>query len=139
MGQLITTIVSVILLAFVQIGVVQVHTVMQLKNELLDLSFATTKFVSNRGGRSDTDVTQAVKRFIKEEVNHKPYKLKDTDIRFLIKRSHAQDRVLWSHADEFTIQMELPAPVLSKLFPFYQHSIYSQRQGTINVMDYDHL
>lgn len=137
MGQLITTILSVILLALVQIGVVQVHTVLQLKNELLDLSFATTKFVSNRGGRSDTDVMQAVKQFIKEEANHKLYKFKDTEIRFLIKRSHAQDRVLWSHADEFILQMELPVPVLSKLFPFYKHSIYSQRQGTINVMDYD--
>ncbi|MCG7319081.1 hypothetical protein [Brevibacillus laterosporus] len=137
MGQLITTILSVILLILVQIGCVQIHTVFQMKNELLDVSFATTKFISNRGARSEADVTHAVEQFIKEEVKRKPYQLKDTDIVFSIKRSYAQDQALWSHADEFRLQMELAIPALSQLFLTDKPLIYAHRQGTINAMDYD--
>ncbi|WP_232699085.1 hypothetical protein [Brevibacillus daliensis] len=137
MGQLITTIMSLLLLVIVQVGVVQFHLISQIKNELLDISFATATFISNRGGISEADVSQAARDFVKEELKIKSYQLDEKDLTMGISRTFAQEPVLWSHADQFELSMRVPVPFITRVFGRDSDQIYVTRNGTINVMDYD--
>ncbi len=137
MGQLITTIVCVLVLLIVPLGVVQVHTVMQMRSELLELSFSTAKFISNRGGTSSDEVLLATKAFIRDELSHKAYRLEEKDVQLELVRTKAHDSTLWSHEDVFQLKMEIPYPVLTTLFSEWQHPIAVKRTGSINTMDYD--
>lgn len=136
MSQLIATLLSVMLLLIVPLGLVQVHTVMSAKSELLDLSLAATKFISNRGATSDGDIEHAVRSFIRQELENKAFHLDEADITITLTRNVAADPRLWSHEDVFTLRLELPYPRITNLFTKY-HAISVSRMGTVNVMDYD--
>lgn len=137
MGQLITTIVSIMLLLLVPLGIVQVHTAIQMENELLDVSMAATKYISNRGGKNDADVQMSVVSYIQQELSQKMYHLKPQDVKLAISRTNKHHPVLWSHEDEFQISMEIPYPALTQLFASWQRPLLIVRTGTINTMDYD--
>jgi hypothetical protein len=137
MGQLIATILNVIVLLVVPLGVVQLHAVMQLRGELIDVSVAATKYISNHGGTSDADVLHNVREFIREELAGKAYHIKDSDIQLQILRTRAADQVLWSHEDEFHLRLSIPYPHIANLFVNWEKPITVERIGTINVMDYD--
>jgi hypothetical protein len=137
MGQLITTIISILVLLCVPAGILQVHTVMQMKSELVDLSYAAAKFVSNHGGMSDTDVLRNVRSFVQTELDGKAYKLADSDITVEIVRTKGADPTLWSHADEFRLSLEMPYPKVINLFAGFEKPLRIERLGTINTMDYD--
>jgi hypothetical protein len=137
MGQLIAAIINVIVLLVVPLGVMQVHAVMQVRSELIDVSVAATKYVSNHGGTSDADVLHNVREFIREEITGKAYHLKDSDIQVQIVRTKAADQILWSHEDEFRLLLTVPYPKMTNLFLHSEQPIAVERSGTINVMDYD--
>lgn len=137
MGQLIATILNIMVLLVVPLGVVQLHSVMQLRGELIDLSVATTKYISNHGGTSNEDVLHKVREFIREELSGKAYHIKDSDVQLQILRTKAADQVLWSHEDEFRLRMAIPYPNIANLFVNWEKPITVERNGTINVMDYD--
>ncbi|MGD8192473.1 hypothetical protein ACQCN2_21090 [Brevibacillus ginsengisoli] len=137
MSQLITTILSVLLLLVVPLGVTQVHTVLQMKSECLELSFAATKFLSNHGGKNETEVLHDLKQFIAEEVKDKAYHVSSDDITISATRIHNTFPSLWSHEDEFRISLRMPYPILTNIFPNWERPIESRRIGTIQVMDYD--
>ncbi|GAA4721384.1 hypothetical protein [Brevibacillus fulvus] len=137
MGQLITTILSVIVLLFVPVGIVQLHIVAQMRAELHELSFATVKFISNHGGRSEAEVLESTRAFIEMELASKRYELKEDELKLAVSRTKAADEQLWSHEDEFTLRMEMPFPRMTELFPEWDKPIVIVRTGTINVMDYD--
>ncbi|WP_134685201.1 hypothetical protein [Brevibacillus migulae] len=137
MGQLIATIMNVMLLLMVPLGILQAHTVLQMKSELMEISFAATKYVTNHGGRSDADILSAVRNFIHEEAEGKAYQLREDQIGIEIIRTKSADPTLWSHEDEFVLRMSMPYPKLTTLFPEWERKITTERTGTINVMDYD--
>lgn len=137
MSQLITTILSVLLLLGVPLGVVQIHNAMQLKGELMELSFAATKYVNNHGGRSEADVRYAVQQFISQELSSKSYHLTLSDLAITIQRVNPSNPNVWSHEDEFTLTMQMKYPFISHLIPLGTKPIEVKRTGTIQVMDYD--
>jgi hypothetical protein len=137
MGQLITTIMNIIVLLLVPLGVLQVHTVLQMKNELLEMSLAATKYVTNHGGMNDSDVVAQIRGFIRQEVSQKSYRLDENEIQIEVTRTKAADPMKWSHEDDFLLRMSIPYPQLTTLFPEWQRPLVVERTGTVNVMDYD--
>jgi|GEM_PF-656260 len=137
MGQLISVIVHVMLLLTVPLGFVQIHTAIQMKNELLDLSFAVTKQVSNRGGLNEADIQKMVRDVIRQELATKTYRLEEEDIQAEIVRTKAAQHALWSHEDEFRLSLSMPFPLLSPVFNKWATPLSVTRTGTINMMDYD--
>ncbi|WP_289141453.1 hypothetical protein [uncultured Brevibacillus sp.] len=63
----------------------------QTRNELLEVSAAATKYVSNH--------------------------ISGTELSVIVTRIHAADPILWSHEDEFVLQMSIPFPQFTKLIP----------------------
>ncbi|WP_139492549.1 hypothetical protein [Brevibacillus dissolubilis] len=139
MTQLITTLLSVLTLLVVPLGVVQVHTVMQMKMELADLSFSVAKFISNHGGSNDQTVDSSVRQFIQNEIAAKQYDgLRASDIDFQIRRNRTANPTLWSHEDEFTLMLKATFPRFSNLFPYTEEQyLTSEHSGTVNIMEYD--
>lgn len=137
MGQLIATIMNVMILLLVPLGILQVHTVLQAKAELAEMSLAATKYVTNHGGRSEQEIVDGVRSFIREELKEKVYKLQEEQIGIEIIRTKGADQVVWSHEDEFRLRMTLPYPQLTTLFPEWEQEITVERTGTVNIMDYD--
>jgi len=137
MGQVVVTLLSSIVLLIVPLSVMQVHTVMQMRSELLDVSLAATKFLSNRGGTSDSDVQAAVRQFIRNELESKAYRLEDNNITVSVNRTKAQDPYLWSHEDEFELRIGIPYPQITTFIPYEQQPLMIDRTGTINIMNYD--
>ncbi len=137
MGQFITTLLSIMLLLVVPVGVAQVHTVLQMKSELQELSFAAAKFVNNHGGQNESEIETALRQFVQQELGSKTYRLKPEDVMVSVQRIVTTNPDVWSHEDEFSLQMEMPYPLLSGLFPEWARPLEIQRIGTIQVMDYD--
>lgn len=137
MGQIITTIVSIMLILLVPLGIVQVHVALQMENELLDLSMAATKYVSNHGGKNDGEIERKVDTFVQQQLSQKMYRLNPQDVKMSISRIKKQDPLLWSHEDEFQLIMEIPYPSITTLFVEWQKPLHVMRIGTINTMDYD--
>jgi hypothetical protein len=137
MGQLITTLVSVMILLVVPLGVVQIHTVSQMRSELIDLSLAATKYLSNHGGKGDAEVQNAVQQFVSQELASKVYRIEENELQIQVTRVHAADPTLWSHEDVFKLRLQIPYPGFTTLFSEWEAPIAIERTGTINVMDYD--
>ncbi|MGO0058686.1 hypothetical protein ACTID9_01235 [Brevibacillus fluminis] len=137
MGQVITTIVSIMLLLLVPLGIVQIHTALQTENELLELSLAATKYISNHGGRNDGEIKAKVSAFIQQELVQKRSRLQANDVSLVVTRIKMNDPVLWSHEDEFQLNLEIPYPSITTLFAQWQRPLHVMRIGTINTMDYD--
>jgi len=137
MGQLIAVILNVMVLLLVPLGILQVHTVVQTRNELLEVSAAATKYVSNHGGMNEVLVQQEVRAFISRELAEKRMSLSEPELAVTVTRIRAADPILWSHEDEFVLQMSIPFPQFTKLIPMPAKNLKVIRQGTINVMDYD--
>lgn len=137
MGQLIAVILNVMVLLLVPLGLLQVHTVIQAHNELLEISAAAAKYVSNHGGVNDAVVQQQVKRVISRELREKQFSLTEQDVAVSIVRTQSADPAMWSHEDEFMLSMEIPYPRFTNLLPTSSRTLAVSRQGTINVMDYD--
>lgn len=137
MGQLIATILNIMVLLLVPLGLLQVHTVIQAHNELLEVSAAAVKFISNHGGTSDTVIHQEVRAFISRELVEKQLSLPDSQLTISISRTLAADSVLWSHEDEFTLRIEIPFPRFTELIPMPANTMQVMRRGTVNIMDYD--
>lgn len=137
MGQLITTIMNVMVLLLVPIGVLQAHTVLQMKSELMEMSLAATKYVTNHGGRNEEEIVAEVRVFVQQELVAKAYQLRGDQIGIEITRTKAADPILWSHEDEFRLRMSMPYPQVTTLFSEWQREILVERTGTINMMDYD--
>ncbi|MBO8165525.1 MAG: hypothetical protein H0Z34_17755 [Brevibacillus sp.] len=136
MGQVIATLLCAVVLLVVPLGVVQVHLVMQVKSELADLSLAAAKYISNRGGLNQQDVEEAVRRFIEQELAEKPFRIEPAGVTVGVERLKAADPLLWSHEDQFRLQLGVPYPAITRLFVGKERLAVS-RYGTINVMDYD--
>ncbi|NGQ96421.1 hypothetical protein G3578_14755 [Brevibacillus sp. SYP-B805] len=137
MGQLLATIMNVMVLLMVPLGVLQAHVVLQMKSELLEISMAATKYVTNHGGKNDAEVVNQLRQFIHQELAEKSYRLDENDIRIEVARTKAADPILWSHEDEFRLRLSIPYPQLTALFPDWPQLLDVERTGTINVMDYD--
>lgn len=137
MGQLIAVILNVMVLLVVPLGILQVHTVVQARNELLEVSAAATKYVSNHGGTSEVELQQQVHDFISRELAEKRLSLSESELSVSITRTRSADPILLSHEDEFVLQMTIPFPQFTKLIPMPAKTLQVIRQGTINVMDYD--
>ncbi|MDR7319524.1 hypothetical protein [Brevibacillus nitrificans] len=137
MGQLFAVLLNVMVLLLVPLGILQVHTVVQTKNELLEVSAAAAKYVSNHGGADEAAVQQAVQAFISRELSEKKLSLSGSDLAVNITRTYSADPIVWSHEDEFELQLEVPYPRLTELFPLPAERMQVTRQGTVNVMDYD--
>jgi len=137
MGQLIAVILNVMVLLLVPLGLLQVHTVIQTHNELLEISAAAAKYVSNHGGVSDSVVQQQVRKVISRELKEKQFSLSEQDVAVSIVRTLSADPAIWSHEDEFILHLEIPYPWFTKLLPATSQTLTVSRQGTINVMDYD--
>lgn len=137
MGQLISTILQVIVLLIVPLGVVHIHTVLQARNELLEISLGAAKYISNYGGTNDMAVHQNVRQFVTQELTSKNFHLTESDIEIAVTRTIAAEPILWSHEDEFELRLEIQTPHVSNLFPDWDEPIFVVRTGTINKMDYD--
>ncbi|KQL47055.1 hypothetical protein AN963_19640 [Brevibacillus choshinensis] len=137
MGQLIAVILNVMVLLLVPLGILQIHTVIQAKNELLEVSAAAVKYVSNHGGVDEVTVQQEVLELISRELVEKQMSLPEPDLDVSITRTRWADPALWSHEDEFVLRMEIPYPRFTELIPLPAGKMQVTRQGTINTMDYD--
>lgn len=137
MGQIIAVILSVMVLLLVPLGVLQTHTVLQARNELLEISAAAAKYVSNHGGTSDAAVEQQVKGIIARELSEKGFSLPEQEVAITVVRTRSADPILWSHEDEFLLRLEIPYPRFTELIPIPNQSMEVVRYGTINMMDYD--
>jgi Flp pilus assembly protein TadG len=137
MGQLFAVLLNVMVLLLVPLGIMQVHTVVQTKNELLEVSAAAAKYVSNHGGTDEATIHQAVQAFILRELSEKKLSLSGSDLTVTITRTYSADPIVWSHEDEFELRVEAPYPRLTELFPLPAERMQVTRQGTVNVMDYD--
>lgn len=137
MGQLFSTILVIMVLLLVPLGVVQIHVVMQMKSELLDLSVTAAKFVSNHGGTSDSQVMASLRSYLKQELANKTYRINPDDVQVQIIRTKAAEPNVWSHEDEFKLVIGIPYPRITTLFPSWERPLTTERTGTINVMDYD--
>ena len=137
MGQLIAVILSLMVLLLVPLGVLQTHVILQARNELLEVSAAAAKYVSNHGGVSDTAVLQQVRDVISRELAEKQFSLPEQKIAVTIVRTRGADPLLWSHEDEFLLRLEIPCPRFTELIPMPDRTMEVVRHGTINIMDYD--
>jgi hypothetical protein len=137
MGQLVATILNVMLLLLVPAGILQIHTAVQAHNELLEIGTAAAKYVSNHGGISDTAVVQEVKQYVRQELADKSFHVQESDLQITVTRTKAADPIVWSHEDEFQLFLEMPFPRISALFPDWGKNISVVRFGTVQVMDYD--
>ncbi|USG65991.1 hypothetical protein NDK47_01130 [Brevibacillus ruminantium] len=137
MGQIIAVFLQVMVMLLVPLGILQVHTVIQTHNELLEVSAAATKYVSNHGGRGEGEVLGKVRAFISQELAEKSFSLSEDDLVVKVERSRAADPVLWSHEDEFMLEAELPFPLFTSWFSSSEKKMRVTRYGTINRMDYD--
>ncbi|MEJ8548747.1 hypothetical protein [Brevibacillus borstelensis] len=136
MGQVIAVFLQVMVLLLVPMGILQVHTVVQTHDELLEVSAAATKYISNHGGRGDAEVLSKVRAFIAKELTEKSFSLSEEELIVRVQRSRAADPVLWSHEDEFVLQAEIPFPLFVSWFPVGE-KMKVERHGTVNMMDYD--
>lgn len=137
MGQLIAVLLNVMVLLLVPLGVLQIHTIVQAKNELLEVSTAAAKYVSNHGGTDEAAIQQGVRDIIVHELREKQFSLPESELKVSISRTLSADPVLWSHADEFALKLEVPYPLFTDLFPIPSKKLQVTRHGTVNVMDYD--
>ncbi|RAT99470.1 hypothetical protein [Brevibacillus sp. Leaf182] len=137
MGQLIAVILNIMVMLLVPLGLLQVHTVVQARNELLEVSVAATKYVSNHGGTSEANLEQEVRALIARELREKKFSVPDQDLFVSITRTRSLDPVLWSHEDEFVVELAIPYPRFTSWIPMPADSLQVQRIGTVNIMDYD--
>jgi len=137
MGQLMAVILNVMVLLLVPLGILQVHTVVQAKNELLEVSAAAAKYVSNHGGTDEASVMYGVQEIISRELVEKQLSLSESELVVSVSRTYSADPVLWSHADEFELKLEIPYPRFTDLLPLPADRMQVIRHGTVNVMDYD--
>jgi len=137
MGQLIAVILNIMVLLLVPVGILQTHTVIQAKNELLEVSAAAVKYVSNHGGTSEATVEKKARELISSELAEKQMSLAGQELSVSITRTRSADPALWSHEDEFVLRVEVPYPRFTELIPMPGEKLQVTRQGTINVMDYD--
>ncbi|MED4571363.1 hypothetical protein [Brevibacillus agri] len=137
MGQLVAVILNVMLLLMVSLGLLQVHTVVQAENELMEVSAAATKYISNRGGTNESLLQEEVRAFIAKELVEKRFSLSEREMSVSVTRTHSADPVLWSHADEFSLVLTIPYPGFTSWILAPAETLQVTRQGTINVMDYD--
>lgn len=137
MGQLIAVILNIMVMLLVPLGLLQVHTVVQARNELLEVSVAATKYVSNHGGTSEANLQQEVRALIARELREKKFSVPDQDLSVSITRTRSLDPVLWSHEDEFVVELAIPYPRFTSWIPMPADSLQVQRIGTVNIMDYD--
>ncbi|WP_188066775.1 hypothetical protein [Brevibacillus brevis] len=137
MGQLIAVILNVMVMLLVPLGLLQVHTVVQARNELLEVSAAATKYVSNHGGTSEANLQQEVRALITRELREKKLSIPDQELFVSVTRTRSLDPVLWSHEDEFVVELAIPYPRFTTWIPMPADSLQVQRIGTVNIMDYD--
>ncbi|MCE0453670.1 hypothetical protein [Brevibacillus sp. AF8] len=137
MGQLIAVILNIMVMLLVPLGLLQVHTVVQARNELLEVSAAATKYVSNHGGTSEANLQQEVRALIAQELSEKKFSIPDQDLFVSVTRTRSLDPVLWSHEDEFVVELAIPYPRFTSWIPMPADSLQVQRIGTVNIMDYD--
>ncbi|QRG67851.1 hypothetical protein [Brevibacillus choshinensis] len=137
MGQLIAVILHIMVILLVPLGILQTHTVIQAKNELLEVSASAVKYVSNHGGTNEATVEQKVRELISSELAEKQMSLVGQELDVSITRTRSADPALWSHEDEFVLTVEAPFPRFTSLIPMPGEKLRVIRQGTINVMDYD--
>ncbi|MCC8433668.1 hypothetical protein HP567_003595 [Brevibacillus sp. M2.1A] len=137
MGQLIAVILNIMVMLLVPLGLLQVHTVVQARNELLEVSAAATKYVSNHGGTSEANLQQEVRALIARELSEKKFSIPDQDLFVSVTRTRSLDPVLWSHEDEFVVELAIPYPQFTSWIPMPADSLQVQRIGTVNIMDYD--
>ncbi|MBY0089205.1 hypothetical protein [Brevibacillus brevis] len=137
MGQLIAVILNIMVMLLVPLGLLQVHTVVQARNELLEVSAAATKYVSNHGGTSEANLQQEVRALIARELSEKKFSIPDQDLFVSVTRTRSLDPVLWSHEDEFVVELAIPYPRFTSWIPMPADSLQVQRIGTVNIMDYD--
>ncbi|MGZ0051286.1 hypothetical protein [Brevibacillus gelatini] len=137
MGQLVAVILNVMLLLMVSLGLLQVHTVVQTENELMEVSAAVTKYISNRGGVNESSLQKEVRTLIARELAEKGFSLQEREMSVSVTRTHSADPVLWSHADEFSLVLTIPYPGFTSWIPAPADTLQVTRHGTINVMDYD--
>ncbi|MBH0330076.1 hypothetical protein ABH14_09725 [Brevibacillus brevis] len=137
MGQLIAVILNIMVMLLVPIGLLQVHTVVQARNELLEVSAAATKYVSNHGGTNEANLQQEVRALITRELREKKLSIPDQELFVSVTRTRSLDPVLWSHEDEFVVELAIPYPRFTSWIPMPADSLQVQRIGTVNIMDYD--
>ncbi|MGK5512118.1 hypothetical protein [Brevibacillus formosus] len=137
MGQIIAVILNIMVMLLVPLGLLQVHTVVQARNELLEVSVAATKYVSNHGGTSAANLQQEVRALIARELREKKFSIPDQELSVSVTRTRSLDPVLWSHEDEFVVELAIPYPRFTSWFPMPADSLQVQRIGTVNIMDYD--
>ncbi|MED1785164.1 hypothetical protein P4V43_25420 [Brevibacillus fortis] len=137
MGQLIAVILNIMVMLLVPLGLLQVHTVVQARNELLEVSAAVTKYVSNHGGTSEANLQQEVRALIARELTAKKFSVPDQEMSVSVTRTRSLDPVLWSHEDEFVVELAIPYPRFTSWIPMPADSLQVQRTGTVNIMDYD--
>lgn len=137
MGQLIAVILNIMVMLLVPLGLLQVHTVVQARNELLEVSAAATKYVSNHGGTSEANLQQEVRALLARELREKKFSIPDQELSVSVTRTRSLDPVLWSHEDEFVVELAIPYPRFTSWIPMPADSLQVQRIGTVNIMDYD--
>lgn len=137
MGQLIAVILNIMVMLLVPLGLLQVQTVVQARNELLEVSAAATKYVSNHGGTSEANLQQGVRALIARELREKKFSIPDQELSVSVTRTRSLDPVLWSHEDEFVVELAIPYPRFTSWIPMPADSLQVQRIGTVNIMDYD--
>ncbi len=137
MGQLIAVILNIMVMLLVPLGLLQVQTVVQARNELLEVSAAATKYVSNHGGTSEANLQQEVRALIARELREKKFSIPDQELSVSVTRTRSLDPVLWSHEDEFVVELAIPYPRFTSWIPMPADSLQVQRIGTVNIMDYD--
>ncbi|WGV60296.1 hypothetical protein QIH01_03980 [Brevibacillus brevis] len=137
MGQLIAVILNIMVMLLVPLGLLQVHTVVQARNELLEVSAAATKYVSNHGGTSEANLQQEVRALITRELREKKLSIPDQELFVSVTRTRSLDPVLWSHEDEFDVELAIPYPRFTTWIPMPADPLQVQRIGTVNIMDYD--
>lgn len=137
MGQLIAVILNIMVMLLVPLGLLQVHTVVQARNELLEVSVAATKYISNHGGTSEANLQQEVRALIARELREKKFSVSEQELSVSITRTRSFDPILWSHEDEFVVELAIPYPRFTSWIPMPVDSLQVQRIGTVNIMDYD--
>ncbi|NQF17770.1 hypothetical protein HPY31_28300 [Brevibacillus sp. HB1.3] len=137
MGQLIAVILNIMVMLLIPLGLLQVHTVVQARNELLEVSAVATKYVSNHGGTSEANLQQEVRALIARELREKKLSIPDQELSVSVTRTRSLDPVLWSHEDEFVVELAIPYPRFTSWIPMPADSLQVQRIGTVNIMDYD--
>ncbi|WJQ81804.1 hypothetical protein QN310_01050 [Brevibacillus brevis] len=130
-------ILNIMVMLLVPLGLLQVHTVVQAKNELLEVSAVATKYVSNHGGTSEANLQQEVRALITRELREKKLSIPDHELSVSVTRTRSLDPVLWSHEDEFVVELAIPYPRFTTWIPMPADSLQVQRIGTVNIMDYD--